>query len=63
MTKSKLNRYIGDRIKEYRKLHQLTQQNLADRLGIHRTQISAWERKNSRSNVITVKYLQMEGIL
>ncbi|MGH7229698.1 MAG: helix-turn-helix transcriptional regulator, partial [Nitrospiraceae bacterium] len=34
---------LGDRIQAYRRRHGLTQQDLADRLGIHQGTLSDWE--------------------
>lgn len=61
--KTKIDRNISEKIKKFRIKQGWTQQMLADHLGINRTQISAWERNGNKTNVITVKYLTMEGIL
>lgn len=61
--KSKLNRNIGPQIKKFRIARGWTQQMLADHIGIHRTQISEWETTTKCANIITVKYLKMEGII
>ena len=35
---------IGDKIREYRRVHGLTQKKLAERLGVDETTVAGWER-------------------
>jgi len=35
---------LGDKIREYRRVHGLTQKKLAERLGVDETTVAAWER-------------------
>ena len=35
---------LGERIREYRRIHRLTQKNLAERLGVDPTTLAGWER-------------------
>jgi transcriptional regulator with XRE-family HTH domain len=35
---------LGDRICEYRRVHGLTQKNLAEKLGVDQTTLAGWER-------------------
>ncbi len=43
MKKDELNKYIGTEFKRQRKLHKLTQQELADRVGISRSVLARYE--------------------
>jgi len=36
---------LGDRIREYRRVHGLSQKKLADLLAVDQTTLAAWERK------------------
>jgi transcriptional regulator with XRE-family HTH domain len=36
---------LGDRIREYRRVHGLTQKKLAEKLGIDQTTLAGWERE------------------
>jgi len=36
---------LGDRIREYRRIHGLTQKQLAAQLGVDQTTLAGWERK------------------
>ena len=39
---------LGDRIREYRRVHGLTQKKFADQLGIDQTTLASWERGEHR---------------
>jgi DNA-binding XRE family transcriptional regulator len=39
---------IGDKIREYRRVHGLTQRKLAAQLGIDNTTLASWERREHR---------------
>jgi len=43
MKKDELNKYFGTEFKRQRKLHKLTQQELADRVGISRSVLARYE--------------------
>lgn len=59
----KLRRNIGKEVKAFRRRQGWTQQQLADHLGIHRPQISEWERNTVKANNITIRWLKLEGVL
>ena len=39
---------LGERIREYRRIHGLTQKKFADQLGIDQTTLASWERGEHR---------------
>lgn len=46
---------LAERVKRYRKERQWSQEELADRAGLHRTFISQIERATKRSTIVTVE--------
>ena len=40
--------YLGDRIREYRRVHGLTQKKLAEQLGVDQTTLAGWERREHK---------------
>jgi transcriptional regulator with XRE-family HTH domain len=40
---------LGDRIREYRRVHGLTQKKLAEQLGIDQTTLAGWEKEEHRA--------------
>lgn len=51
----KVNEKLGKRIKKFRKASKVTQEDLADKVGLHYTTISRIERGMSNSPVQTVE--------
>lgn len=49
-----IERRLADRVKRYRKERQWSQEELADRAGLHRTFISQIERATKKSTIVTV---------
>lgn len=49
-----IERRLADRVKRYRKEHQWSQEELADRAGLHRTFVSQIERATKKSTIVTV---------
>jgi transcriptional regulator with XRE-family HTH domain len=49
-----IQRRLADRVKRYRKERQWSQEELADRAGLHRTFVSQIERATKRSTIVTV---------
>ena len=39
---------LGDRIREYRRIHGLTQKRLAEQIGVDQTTLAGWERGQHR---------------
>ena len=48
---------IGDRIREVRKLNRITQEKLAELLGVSRVTISSWENDENAPTVDNIIYL------
>ena len=48
---------IGDRIREVRKLNRITQEKLAELLGVSRVTISSWENNENAPTVDNIIYL------
>lgn len=59
----KLKYLISARVKLYRAQNQLTQTQLAERLGVQKLQVLRWENGQSQPNKTMVKFLQSKGIL
>ncbi len=55
MRKYKVNEKLGKRIRKYRRERKMSQEELADRVGLHYTTISRIERGISNSPVQTVE--------
>lgn len=45
---------LAERVKRYRKERQWSQEELADRAGLHRTFVSQIERATKKSTIVTV---------
>ena len=41
---------LGEKIREYRRVHGLTQKKLAERLGVDETTVAGWERGEHRTS-------------
>ncbi len=41
---------LGDRIREYRRVHGLSQKKLSDKLGVDQTTLAGWERRKHNPN-------------
>lgn len=50
---------LAERVKRYRKERQWSQEELADRAGLHRTFVSQIERATKRSTIVTVERIAM----
>lgn len=50
-----IERRLADRVKRYRKERQWSQEELADRAGLHRTFVSQIERATKKSTIVTVE--------
>lgn len=48
-----------DEFKKYRELRELTQENIADAIGISRQSVSKWENGNSEPDIETIKQLAL----
>lgn len=59
---SMTDKEIGEKIKDYRKRHKLTQEQLARRLDIPAITISRWERGKNISNIYR-KFLKQHEIV
>ena len=46
---------LAERVKRFRKERQWSQEELADRAGLHRTFVSQIERATKRSTIVTVE--------
>ena len=49
-----IERRLAERVKRYRKERGWSQEELADRAGLHRTFVSQIERATKRSTIVTV---------
>jgi len=49
-----IERRLAERVKRYRKERQWSQEELADRAGLHRTFVSQIERATKKSTIVTV---------
>ena len=54
---------ISAKIKAYRQRLEMSQQSLAKKLDVHRSQITRWENPKVKLNKYTVYFLKMEGII
>ena len=54
---------IYKKIKTYRQKLEMSQQSLAKKIGVHRSQITRWENPKIKLNKYTVYFLRMEGII
>jgi len=48
---------IGDRIREYRRVHGLTQKKFAEQLGVDQTTLAGWERREHKPSKLLVDRL------
>ena len=55
MREYKINKQLGKRIRRFRKENKLSQEDLADKVGIHRTYMGKIERGESNPPVHTVE--------
>lgn len=54
---------IGDRIRRERRAAGLTQEQLADRIGVDKSAVGQWESPNSRKGITTENLLKVAGAL
>jgi len=51
---------LGEKLREYRRIHGLTQQKLAEQLGVDQTTLAGWERgKHKPSNILQENILNL----
>ncbi|MGB9006353.1 MAG: helix-turn-helix transcriptional regulator [Candidatus Aminicenantales bacterium] len=48
---------LGDKIREYRRVHGLTQKKLAEQLGVDQTTLAGWERREHKPSKLFVDRL------
>lgn len=48
---------LGDQIREYRRVHGLTQKKLAEQLGVDETTLAGWEKGEHRPNKTLLDHL------
>jgi ribosome-binding protein aMBF1 (putative translation factor) len=48
---------LGERIREYRRVHGLTQKKLAGQLGVDSSTLAGWERQENNSREVTLDKL------
>lgn len=54
---------VWKEVKKYREAIGVTQQELANKLKVNRSQVTRWEKKTSKPNKYTIYFLTMEGII
>jgi transcriptional regulator with XRE-family HTH domain len=54
---------IGDRIKRERAAAGLTQEQLADRIGVNKSAVAQWESANSRKGITTSNLMKVANLL
>jgi transcriptional regulator with XRE-family HTH domain len=54
---------LGDRIREYRRVHGLTQKNLAALIGVDQTTLAGWEKGNHQPNKSLLNHMKKIGFI